>query len=281
MTSNFDLSSRFVDLPAPDPSPNLTEFGKLNALANWLITTGLRSRVSPSRARELIVFSKSDDDRESSRALPGIKISKHPFANQEASVAHSIELGIQIADRAIDSGVSLLFVTSDDDGLAHDVEILIGALTRADAASVAVRTNVGDQEWMDNVIHIRDEMFALRDLIADPSALLARTNSLDVAAMLGLILESSHRATPLVLIGERAYCSALIAQRVAYRSRDWLIPALDLTSPAGALAQQRLDRPPILELAMPFAIDYLSQACLTAPIIDAMLELLSSNASTI
>lgn len=281
MTSNFDLSSRFVDLPAPDPSPNLTEFGKLNALANWLITTGLRSRVSPSRARELIVFSKSDADRESSRALPGIKISKHPFANQEASVAHSIELGIQIADRAIDSGVSLLFVTSDDDGLAHDVEILIGALTRADAASVAVRTNVGDQEWMDNVIHIRDEMFALRDLIADPSALLARTNSLDVAAMLGLILESSHRATPLVLIGERAYCSALIAQRVAYRSRDWLIPALDLTSPAGALAQQRLDRPPILELAMPFAIDYLSQACLTAPIIDAMLELLSSNASTI
>lgn len=281
MTSNFDLSSRFVDLPAPDPSPNLTEFGKLNALANWLITTGLRSPVSPSRARELIVFSKSDADRESSRALPGIKISKHPFANQEASVAHSIELGIQIADRAIDSGVSLLFVTSDDDGLAHDVEILIGALTRADAASVAVRTNVGDQEWMDNVIHIRDEMFALRDLIADPSALLARTNSLDVAAMLGLILESSHRATPLVLIGERAYCSALIAQRVAYRSRDWLIPALDLTSPAGALAQQRLDRPPILELAMPFAIDYLSQACLTAPIIDAMLELLSSNASTI
>jgi NaMN:DMB phosphoribosyltransferase len=281
MTSDFDLSSRFVDLAAPDPSPNLTEFGKLNALANWLITTGLRSRVSPSRTRELIVFSKSDADHESSRALPGIKISKHPFANQEASVAHSIELGIQIADRAIDSGVTLFFVASDQETRAHDVEILIGALTRADAASVAVRTNVGDQEWMDNVIHIRDEMFALRDLIADPSALLARTNSLDVAAMLGLILQSSNRATPVVLIGERAYCSALLAQRVSHRSRDWLIPALDLTSPAGALAQLRLDRPPILELAMPFAVDYLSQATLAAPIIDAMLELLSSNASTI
>ena len=281
MTSDFDLSSRFVDLAAPDPSPNLTEFGKLNALANWLITTGLRSRVSPSQARELIVFSKSNADLESSRALPGIKISKHALPNQEVSVNNSIELGIQIADRAIDSGVTLLFVASDQETRAHDVEILIGALTRADAASMAVRTNVGDQEWMDNVIHIRDEMFALRDLIADPPALLARTNSFDVAAMLGLILQSSNRATPVVLIGERAYCAALLAQRVSHRSRDWLIPALDLTSPAGALAQQRLDRPPILELAMPFAVDYLSQASLAAPIIDAMLELLSSNASTI
>jgi hypothetical protein len=281
MTSDFDLSSRFIDLAAPEPSPNLTEFGKLNALANWLITTGLSSRTSPHQAAELIVFSKSAADHEPSRTLPGINISKHAFANQEVSLEHSIELGIQIADRAIDSGVSLLFVTSADDGTAHDVEILIGALTRADAASVAVRTNVGDQEWMDNVIHIRDEMFALRDLIADPSALLTRTNSLDVAAMLGLILQSSNRATPLVLIGERAYCSALLAQRVSHRSRDWLIPALDLTSPAGTLAQQRLDRPPILELAMPFAVDYLSQASLTAPIIDAMLELLSARASTI
>ena len=281
MTTDFDLSSRFVDLAAPDPSPNLTEFGKLNALANWLITTGLRSRVSPSQARELIIFSKSDADHDSSRGLHGINISKHAFANQEVSVDRSIEIGIQIADRAIDSGVSLLFLTSDEEARTNDVEILIGALTRADAASVAVRTNVGDQEWMNTVIHIRDEMFALRDLIADPPALLARTNSFDIAAMLGLILQSANRATPVVLIGERAYCAALLAQRVSHRSRDWLIPALDLTSPSGVLAQQRLDRPPILELAMPFAVDYLSQATLAAPIIDAMLELLSSNSSTI
>ena len=282
MTTEFDLSSRFVDLAVPEPSPNLTEYGKLNAVANWLISTRLTSQVSPSQARELIVFRKSDRDPESLRELRGIKISKHAFmANQEVSVDHSIELGIQIADRAIDSGVSLLFVTSDEEGRAHDVEILIGALTRTDAASVAVRTNVGDQEWMNTVTYIRDEIFASRDVIADPSALLARTNSFDIAAMLGLILQSSNRTTPLVLIGERAYCAALLAQRVSHRSRDWLIPALDLTSPAGALAQQRLDRPPILELAMPFAVDYLAQATLTAPIIDAMLELLSSNASTI
>ena len=285
MTSDFDLSSRFVDLAAPEPSTNLTEYGKLNALANWLMSTGLRSRDSlkdsATMARELIVFSKSSAYHTSSRALPGIKISKHAFANQEASVDRSIEIGIHIADRAIDSGVSLLFLTSDEEARANDVEILIGALTRADAASVAVRTDVGDQEWMNTVIHIRDEMFALRDLIADPTALLARTKSFDISAMLGLILQSANRATPLVLIGERAYCAALLAQRVSHRSRDWLIPALDLTSPAGSLAQQRLDRLPILELAMPFAVDYLSQATLTAPIIDAMLELLSSNSSTI
>ena len=282
MTTEIELSSRFVDLAAPEPSPNFTEFGKLNALANWLISTRVTSQVSLSQARELIVFSKADQVPESIRDLPGIKISKHAsIANEEASVAHSIELGIQIADRAIDSGVSLLFVASDEETRAHDVEILIGALTRADAASVAVRTNVGDQEWMNTVIHIRDQIFALRDLVADPSALLARTNSFDVAAMLGLILQSSNRATPLVLIGERAYCAALLAQRISHRSRDWLIPALDLTSPAGALAQQRLDRPPILELAMPFAVDYLSQATLAAPVIDAMLELLKSNPSTI
>lgn len=292
MTSELELGNRFADLAALEPSPNFKQLGKLTSLADWLISTGLSVEDWRPAQRELIVFSPNQPKESPQESLPelaGVKISHHwpassdwPASSGDTSVLDaldvldSIEIGIQIADRAIDSGTTLLFLTSDQDGIRHDLEILIGALTRTDAASVAARQDISDQVWMENVTGIRDGIFAVRDRVADPVALLAHTQSLDLASMLGVILQSAKRATPLVLIGDAAHCAALIAQRISHRSREWLIPAVDLTSPAGALAQRHLDRQPILELAIPFGLDYLTPVSMTAPIIDAILRLVRS-----
>jgi hypothetical protein len=275
MTNKFDLSLEFAEIASLVSPAFNGRFGRLDGLASWLVATGAPMRHSIDR--ELILFC---EDRFDEGALPQptrIKISRHLQSDSaDPSVANSIKLGIEIADRAIDGGVTLLFLSSLSERVRDDLEILVGALTRTDAASVASRGKISDLEWMENVIHIRDETFLLRDHIGDPSALLAQTRSFDIAAMVGVILQSAKRATPVMLIGDAASCAALIATRISHRSRTWTIPAVDLISPVGALTQRHLDRPPILELGMAFDRDYQTPIAMTVPIIDAVLALLTT-----
>lgn len=273
MTSDLDLYGRFANVAYPEPPTVNNQFGKLEGLASWLVATGLSNRDGRTLERELVLFSQDKSEHDLLHHPTDIKISRHSLSTIE-STEESIERGAQIADRAIDSGMELLFLATQRIRENHDLEILIGALTRSDAASVTSRQGVTDQEWMANAAYVRDEIFALRDLIADPPALLAHTRSIDVAAMVGVILQSANRATPLVIIGDGAHCAALLATRIAHLSREWLLPATDLTSQVGVMAQRHLNRQPILELAMNFDRDYQTPIAMTAPVMDAMLALL-------
>jgi NaMN:DMB phosphoribosyltransferase len=277
MTRESDLSGWFSGLAEPAWPEFNARFGRLDALASWLVATAVPPRKrDPSDLpdRQLILLGDDYSVAHSVSLPAGIYISRYQQSNP-SSVDNEIQVGIQVADRAIDSGVALILLSSLRHESLHALEILVGTLTRTDAASVASRNNVGDVEWMENVTHIRDEMFLLRDRVGDPSALLTHTKSFAIAAMVGVILEAAKRATPVVLVGEAASCAALIASRISHPARAWTVPAVDLVSPIGALTQRHLDRPPILELGMEFGHDYQTPIAMTMPIIDAVLALLA------
>lgn len=257
--SDLDLYAKFADLETLNLSTYDAAFGKLDPVANWLTATGLAKNKNEELKRELILITE--------QTLATI---------ENNSIESAIELGIEKADRAIDSGSELLILASTRAQTHYDLEILVGALTRTDAATVATRHNVDDQMWMEIVVEIRDQIFVNRDHLADPIALLANTKSLDVASMLGAILQSANRKTPVVLIGDAAHCAALLATRISHPCREWVIPALDLTSPVGVLTQRHLNRAPILELGMTLANDSTTPIALTTPVIDAVLSLLRS-----
>jgi NaMN:DMB phosphoribosyltransferase len=278
MTKESDLSGWFAGLAEPALPEINGRFGRLDALASWLVATAVPPRKrEPTDLpdRQLILIGDDYPVAHSLSLPPGVYISRYQQSNPP-SVDHEIQVGIQLADQAIDSGIALLFLSSQKTETPQALEILVGALTRTDAASVAARQDTGDAEWMENVTYIRDEIFVLRDRIGDPSALLTHTKSFAIAALVGVILESAKRSTPVVLIGEAASCAALIASRISHPARAWTAPALDLTTPIGALTQRHLDRQPILELGMEFGHDYLTPVAMTMPIIDALLALLAT-----
>jgi NaMN:DMB phosphoribosyltransferase len=278
MTKESDLSGWFAGLAEPALPEFNGRFGRLDALASWLVATAVPPRKrEPTDLpdRQLILIGDDYPVAHSLSLPPGVYISRYQQSNPP-SVDHEIQVGIQLADQAIDSGIALLFLSSQKTETPQALEILVGALTRTDAASVAARQDTGDAEWMENVTYIRDEIFVLRDRIGDPSALLTHTKSFAIAALVGVILESAKRSTPVVLIGEAASCAALIASRISHPARAWTAPALDLTTPIGALTQRHLDRQPILELGMEFGHDYLTPVAMTMPIIDALLALLAT-----
>jgi len=280
MPAELDLATRFADIRIPNEVSSLKRFGRLAPLADWLTSTSPNQIPEPITERELIVFSRNEKwaSDASSVATGGSSINRRLVRVADSPETEpAIELGISAADQAIDSGIQLLFIAADRAETLNDIPITVGALTGRDAASVTPRRNARDELWMQNAAQIRDGIYAAREHLTDPVTLLSQTGASELAALLGCILQAANRATPVVLIDDAALTAALVARRIAYRSRDWVLPAVDLVSPAGQLAQRYLDRPPILELAVDFNADYLTPMIMTIPIIDAVLALLRND----
>ncbi|HUW78501.1 MAG TPA: nicotinate-nucleotide--dimethylbenzimidazole phosphoribosyltransferase [Candidatus Nanopelagicaceae bacterium] len=275
MTKDFELNDRFSNLPALDFTEFNGRFGRLDALASWIVATKVPRRDRDAWNWQLIHLGEDRHAGPTSLFPTGIVRSQSQQSNA-SSVDNEIAVGMEIADRAIDSGVGLLLLSSPETTTPLELEILVGALTRTDAASVAPRIGVGDSEWIANVTLIRDGMFLLRDRLSKPEELLAHTKSFAIAASVGVILQAAKRATPVLLIGEGASCAALIATRISHRTREWTMPAVDLVSQVGVITQRHLDRPPIIELGITFENDYMTPLAMTAPIIDAVLALLTT-----
>jgi nicotinate-nucleotide--dimethylbenzimidazole phosphoribosyltransferase len=68
--------------------------------------------------------------------------------------------------------------------------------------------------------------------------------------MVGLLLGAAARRTPVILDGTVISAAALIAHRVAYKSRDWWQAGHRSTEPAHSAALGRLDLTPLLDLKM-------------------------------
>ncbi len=279
MPTELDLAARFSDIRIPNEVSGLEWFGRLAPLANWLASTTPGRTPAPITRRELVVFSRTEETVSSTSSIT-IGESSINRRLVRAVDSHkfepSVELGISLADQAIDSGIQLLFIAADNAETFNDIPVIVGALTGRDAASVTPRRQMTDDLWMANAARIRDGIHAARDHLADLATLLSQTRSNDLAALAGCILQAANRATPVVLIGEAALTAALVARRIAYRSRDWVLPAVDSISPAGHLAERYLDRPPILELEIDFHADYLTPMIMTIPIIDTVLTLLGN-----
>jgi nicotinate-nucleotide--dimethylbenzimidazole phosphoribosyltransferase len=97
---------------------------------------------------------------------------------------------------------------------------------------------------------VRDAMRRARPVVADQVALLGRAGGADIAVGTGLLLGCAARRTPVVLDGVVSAASALVAQRIAYRSADWMLAAHRTSDPAQALALDRLALEPLLDLGI-------------------------------
>ncbi len=166
--------------------------------------------------------------------------------------ATAIELGREIADDEIDSGADLLVVGNVGVGATTSASSVIASLTASDPISVTGRgSGIDDVGWMDKVAAIRDAMHRAKDARGDMTKLLARIGGPDIAALSGILLQAAARRTPVILDGVVVASAALVAHRLDFRSRQWWIAGQDSGEPAHAIALERLDLRPVLDLTMP------------------------------
>jgi nicotinate-nucleotide--dimethylbenzimidazole phosphoribosyltransferase len=171
------------------------------------------------------------------------------MSSEEARAA--VRLGIAVAEAEVDAGADLLIVGDMGIGNTTAAAAIIGLLGPADILSVVGRgTGIDDATWMRKAAAVRDAMRRGKPHKGAPLDLLAAIGGPDIAAMVGLLLGAAARRTPVILDGTVIAAAALIAHRVAYKSRDWWQAGHQSTEPAHAVALGRLDLTPLLDLHM-------------------------------
>jgi nicotinate-nucleotide--dimethylbenzimidazole phosphoribosyltransferase len=163
----------------------------------------------------------------------------------------AISTGIALAEAEVDAGADLLIIGDMGIGNTTAAAAIIGLLGPADILSVVGRgTGIDDATWMRKAAAVRDAMRRGKPHKASPIDLLAAIGGPDLAAMVGLLLGTAARRTPVILDGTVIGAAALIAHRAAYKARDWWQAGHQSTEPAHAIALGRLDLAPLLDLQM-------------------------------
>ncbi len=190
----------------------------------------------------------------------------------------AIAAGRTIADQEVDAGADLLIAGDMGIGNTTPATTLVAALTASEPVAVVGRgTGVDDEGWARKTAAIRDALFRARHVKADPIALLAVCGGADLAAMAGFLAQAAVRRTPVLLDGVVVTAAALVADRLAPGAKAWWQAGHLSTEPAHAVALQRLQMTPILDLGMRLGEG--SGAAVALPVLRAAVATLAAMAT--
>ena len=199
-------------------------------------------------------------------------------AMSEAEIAAALQMGQDLANRAVDEGCDLLIAGDLGIGNTTAAAALVGAVTHTEPVQVVgLGTGIDDAGWMRKVTAIRDAMFRVRRLRNDPVTVLQRISSPDLAAMAAFLAQAAVRRTPVILDGSVVTSAALLANQLAPGARDWWLAGHLSTEPAHAIALRHLDLEPLLELEMRLGEG--SGAVVALPIVKSAVAVLRSMAT--
>lgn len=174
---------------------------------------------------------------------------RHWLREREALAAGLVEVGPADIDAAIDSGARLLVVRG-----AHDdpttSRAVISLLTGAEPNTVVHQTmGMSDEEWMRQVIQVRDRVTDLRTHQGDIEALLDAVPA--AAAIARGLITASARRTPVLLEGLTTWAAGVAADRLSFRAKTWWHGAGTSMDPAIHAAVTRIGIEPGLDLQLP------------------------------
>lgn len=151
------------------------------------------------------------------------------------------------ADALIDSGANLVAcATPGDDVLPR---IIVGLYAGADVHQLLPQF-LSDSDWMRSAESMRHELFALRDMRAEPVNVLHELKAALLEQRVGALLTCSARSTPYILQSLDDFAAALIADRLSHRAKTWWLAAGTSIDPAVAASIQRLGLEPVLDLGL-------------------------------
>jgi nicotinate-nucleotide--dimethylbenzimidazole phosphoribosyltransferase len=160
----------------------------------------------------------------------------------------ALALGRAVADSEIDAGTDIVIplLLNDDDIAAAAV---IGLFTRSDAAAVTSTSGAqSDAEWMDRCASVRDAMRKGRQVMGDPLEVLESVEAIPLAALVGVLLQSSARATPAMIDGRDSCAAALVAQRISRSATQWWVAASTSSDRAVIRGLDHLEIPTVADL---------------------------------
>ena len=189
----------------------------------------------------------------------------------------ALDLGARLADAEIDAGADVLLPGDMGIGNTTPAAVLIGLLTGHAPVTVTGRgTGVDDATLARKQEAVRRAM-SRGEHAVDPTTLLSRVGSPDLAAMTGFLARASVRRCPVVLDGVVSLAAALVAERLAPGACAWWIAGHRSTEPAAAIALEHLGLRPLVDLDLRLGEG--TGALLALPLLDSAAALLAEMAT--
>lgn len=175
---------------------------------------------------------------------------------QGAAMSHeeldsALQVGREAVVRAVAAGQRSLGLGEMGIGNTTSAAILTGLMCDADAASVTGRgTGLSDSQLPIKQRVVKDALLRLQSIKDDPIECLREAGGLEIAALVGAMMEAPAHKLPVIVDGFIVTSAALIACRMKPSVRDVLFFAHQSAETGHAIALQNLDANPLLQLGM-------------------------------
>ena len=160
-------------------------------------------------------------------------------------------LGIETAERAVDSGCTLLGIGEMGIGNTTTASALTAALTGLEPNAVIGRGTGADDPCMSRKRSAIERALTLHKAhLTGPFEILERLGGFEIAAICGLCLGAAARRCAVLVDGFIATAAAAVAVRISEPVRDYLIAAHRSTEPGHGPLLDILDQRPLFDLQM-------------------------------
>jgi hypothetical protein len=192
-------------------------YGRLGELATWW--AGVRGSVDAGAPQRVLLAGGGVDV---AARRPGVRALAFPRGGE---VDDAIAWGLAEADQAADAGTDLVLLALDDAEPWRALAADLMAMDAVEASGWPADREVSDEQWMDEVTDLRNRLWGLRGLRAQPADLLRALGSPAVAAAAALLVAVTARRTPVLLDGPGAAAVALLGLRTTYAAPRWWLAA--------------------------------------------------------
>ena len=146
-----------------------------------------------------------------------------PAMSREEAIA-CLEVGIEIADREVDKGATLLATGDMGIGNTTPSSAILAAFTGFPASEVVGRgTGVEEEALARKRTVVEKALMVNAPNPEDPIDVLSKVGGLEIGGLAGAIIGSAARRVPVVIDGFISGAAAMLASRIAPRSVDYMI----------------------------------------------------------
>jgi nicotinate-nucleotide--dimethylbenzimidazole phosphoribosyltransferase len=195
---------------------------------------------------------------------------QEPAMTREQAVA-SLLLGIEMAERAVAEGCTLVGTGEMGIGNTTAASALTATLTGLEAASVVGCGAAADEACMARKRSAVERAVTLHaDHIGEPLDLLARLGGFEIGAMCGFSLGAAANRCAVLVDGFIATAAAALATRFSGSVRDYFFAAHRSTEPGHAPLLEIIGHRPLFDLDM--RLGEATGAALAIPVVRAAVE---------
>lgn len=204
-------------------------------------------------------------------------MAKGPAMTREEAVS-SIEVGIEIATEEIKKGINLLGTGEMGIGNTTPSTAILSVLQNCDPLGITGRGAGLDHSHIAHKAEVIRRAIKLnqpnRDDILD---VLSKVGGLEIGGMAGVMLGAAANRVPVVVDGYISTIAAIVATRIAPKTKEYLIASHASEEPGGQMASEFLGIEPMIRMNM--CLGEGSGAALAFSIIEAACHMMKDMAT--